>query len=314
MNYLIEENGRKMHYYLVKGKGIFKTRIFASRLGIRETVLLGNVTAFGLFVKDNTVHIMAQKDDELLYMVSENRHTKKFIIEKIPSGVEILNIHLYPISNRLNMLYTAKISNDLHLMHLILASNEKPRSLMITSSPDFFVSDKRVYALNKNGDSGFFELEGENPKFFIQMSKNSSVPYILSGHTAFFSNGKIFFDSCEIAREDDANRVIILEYNGDIYVAWRSGDFVKYIIATDKNDKPHTIINPSRLPVLFTLWQGDECYHFYGSCSGTELMTYINPSPFNYNPQKNKDNFLIRKMESMRLEIEELRNQLSELK
>ena len=257
MNYLIEENGRKMHYYLVKGKGIFKTRIFASRLGIRETVLLGNVTAFGLFVKDNTVHIMAQKDDELLYMVSENRHTKKFIIEKIPSGVEILNIHLYPISNRLNMLYTAKISNDLHLMHLILSSNEKPRSLMITSSPDFFVSDKRVYALNKNGDSGFFELEGENPKFFIQMSKNSSVPYILSGHTAFFSNGKIFFDSCEIAREDDANGVIILEYNGDIYVVWRSGEFVKYIIATDKNDKPQTIINPSRLPIISTRWKGD---------------------------------------------------------
>ena len=276
MDYLIEENGKKMHYYLVKGKGIFKTRIFATRVGIRETVLLGNVSAFGLFVKDNTVHIMAEKDNELMYVVSENGNIRKFIIEKIPSGVEILNIHLYLISNRLNMLYTIKMSGDIHLMHLVLTSGEKPKSLMKTKSPDFFVYDKRVYAVDKNGDSGFFELEGDNPRFFTLMSKNSSCPYILSGHTAFFSGGKIFFDSCEIAKEEDAKGVIILEYNGDIYVAWRSGDFVKYILATDKNDKPHTIINPSRIPTLFGLWQGEECYHFYGSFSASEIITYIN--------------------------------------
>ncbi len=313
MNYLIEENGRKMHYFLVKGKGIFKTRIFSTRVGVRETVLSGNVSAFGLCIKDNIVHIMAEKDGELMYIISENGSIRKFIIEKIPSGVEILNIHLYPISNRLNMLYTLKISGDIHLMHLILAQNEKPKSLMKTVSPDFFVSDKRVYAVDKNGNSGFFELEGENPRFFIGMSKNSSCPYILSGHTAFFSGGKIFFDCREIAKEKDAKGVVILEYNNDIYVAWRSGDFVRYISATDKNDKPHTIINPSRMPTLFKLWQGEECYHFYGSFSATEIMTYINPSPFNYLPEKTKDIFLIRKMESMRREIEDLKNQLAEL-
>ncbi len=313
MDYLIEENGRKMHYFLVKGKGIFKTRIFSTRVGVRETVLLGNVSAFGLCVKDNIVHIMAQKDGELMYVVTENGNTKRFIIEKIPSGVEILNIHIYPISNRLNMLYTARISDEIHLMHLILSQNEKPRTIMKTSSPDFFVFDKRVYAVDKNGNSGFFELSDENPRFFIQMSKESSTPYILSGHTAFISGNKIYFDNREIAKDENAKGIIILEYDRDIYILWRSGDFVKYISATDKNDKPHTIINPSRMPTLFALWQGEECYHFYGSYSSSEIITYINPSPFNYLPQNNKDIFLIRKMESMRQEIEELRNQLSKL-
>ncbi|MDO4618770.1 MAG: hypothetical protein Q4B31_04520 [Clostridia bacterium] len=309
MDYLIEENGRNTHYFLKEGFGLFKKQIRE----IKECVLDGNVTAFGLWGDGKITHIIAEKNGELLYILSENGNNRKFIIQNLPDGVKILKIFIYPIENRLNMLYTAEISGNTYLMHQILSGGEKPKELLKTNSSDFLVRGKRVYLTNLNGDSGFFELSSENPTYFIKTSKNTGCPYILGTHTAFISDGKIFFDNRELAKDENAKNIIIMEYSGDIFLLWRSGDFIKYISASVPQDSPHTIISPDRFPILFALWINDECYHFYGSYLANGFTTYINQSPFSYLPEKASDSFLLKKMESMRLEINKLRDQLSKL-
>lgn len=313
MDFLIHERGTLIHYFHKSGEGLMRRAKRGGSWQERECVLKNALSGFGLYSGGKTTHIVtATSDRELMYLTGSCGEYRRFILTKLPENCTVLKIFIYPIRNRLNMLYSVKVGEDIALLHCILGNNETPRTVSRLKDGDFFVSANRVYYVTPDSTAGFSELANERPTLFIRTIENSSLPYIYQGHIAFESGGRIYFDSRKLCSDDGAHGIIITEYASQLFVAWQSGGFVRYIAADSSTGRPHSIINPSRTPVLYGIWHDGELCSFYGSHSDSDLVTYINPSPFDSLPEKVPELYLCRRMENMRREISELRKKLTE--
>lgn len=312
MEYLIKENGTLVHYFVRAGEGLERRSARASSWQPRECILRGAHDGFGLYTDGKTVHIVAVTDEgELIYLTGCKNTRRRFILRKLGQDSKILTIKLYPVRGRLNMLYTVLVNEDILLMHCILGNNAKPNTVSKLMSDSFFISDMRVYYTLPDGRTGFCELADEKPELFIRISDNWSVPYIYHGHMAYISNGKIYFDNRELCCNEGAEQVIITESDARLFVAWKNGDFVRYIPADARAEQPHCIINPAREAKLYAVWRDENMEYIYGSNSETELVTYINPAPFGPRTYCTADS-LRRRLEDMRNEINDLRRRIAE--
>ena len=312
MDFLIEENGIAVHYFVKPGEGLARQSARGSAWQPRECILRGAKDGFGLYTDGNTVHIVsADENDELIYLVGSDKNWRRFILAKLDSSSQILTIRIYPVRGRLNMLYSVAKGDDILLMHCILGNNARPHTVSKLLCDNFFVYGMRVYYTLADGRTGFCELADEKPDLFIRISDNCSVPYLHDGNMAYTSCGRIYFNNREIAYDEGADGVIITETNGQLFVAWKSGDFVKYVPTDRPNARAHCIINPAREAQLFAVWRGEFCEYFYGSSSTDELVTYINPAPFG-SRQPTASDSMRRRLEEMKKEIAMLKKQLAE--
>lgn len=313
MDYLVYENGNTVHYSHKKNFGIVKRTKHGISWSEYETVLGSGLSGFGLYPDSKSVHIITQTTaGELMYVVCTKNDRRKFILQKLPDDCRIIKIFVYPVNNRLNMLYSLKCGGELLLMHCILSEYARPNTVAKLRDGDFFTAAKRVYYTIPDGSAGFSELSDEKPAYYIRIAQSCSVPYLYQGHIAFKSNGKIYFDNRELCKDSNADGIIITEYNSRLFVVWQSGGYVRYLPADSNSNRPHAVIKPP-LPVnMYGIWHNDECYYFYGSHSDKELITYVNPSPLDSMPEKSPEEFLSRRMENMKYEIAELKKQLSE--
>lgn len=312
MDFLIEENNLTAHYFYRSGEGLCRSYARGSSWQERECILRSAEGYFGLYTDGQKVHIVAPTaDGELIYLTVSGSERRRFILKKLGDDRNILKLHIYPIRGRLNMLYTVALGGEILLMHCILGNNAMPHTVSRVRTPEFFVYANRVYYAVPDGSAGFSELADEKPELYIRTASNCSVPYLCDGHIAYESGGKIYFDSRELCSDAEAQGVIITEYDGRFFVAWQSGDFVKYIPADSTAGNAHCIINPSRRAQLYAIWRAGACDYFYGSHSDSELVTYINPAPFGSHASPATDH-LRRRLEEMKIEIAELKKQLAE--
>lgn len=312
MDYLIEENNTAVHYFVKTGEGLMRRSARGGSWQPRECILRGAHEGFGLYTDGKTVHIVTATDaGEMIYITGDDKSWRRFILKKLGQDFHILTIKLYPVRGRLNMLYTVSVKDEILLMHCILGNNAKPNTVSKLLTDDFFISNMRVYYAMPDGRTGFCELADEKPELFIRIADNCGVPYVFGGHMAYISNGKIYFDSRELCCDEEAERLIITESDARLFAAWKSGDFVRYLPADARSAQPHCIINPAREAKLYAVWRDDNLEYFYGSNSETELVTYINPSPFGPRTNCAADS-LRRRLEDMKNEINDLRRRLAE--
>lgn len=312
MDYLIEENNTPVHYFARAGEGLMRQCARGASWQPRECILRGARDGFGLYPDGDKIHIVTvTQADEMIYLIGKERDWRRFILKKLSPDVCVLTIKLYPVRGRLNMLYSVLMNDEILLMHCILGNNAKPHTVARLESDSFFISGMRVYYAMPDGRTGFCELADEKPELFIRIADNCGVPYIFAGHMAYISEGRVYFDSRALCCDEKAEEVIITESDARLFVVWKSGDFVRYLPADSAGKKPYCIINPAREAKLYTVWRNDAIEYFYGSNSETELVTYINPTPFGPQTQCTTDS-LRRRLEDMKTEISELRRKLAE--
>lgn len=313
LNYLVNENGATALYFHKNGDGIIKRVKRGSSWQEDECVLKNACAGFGLYPDSDTVHIVTKTLlGELMYIVQNKKGRRKYILQKLPDDCSIIKIFLYPIRKRLNMLYSVKRGDRIFLMHCILTDNAKPNTVAQLRHGDFFVMSDRVYYNANDSSAGFSELSDEKPAYYIRIAQNCCVPYLYQGHIAFKSNGKIYFDNRELAKDEHADGIIITEHGSRLFVAWQSDGYLRYMPADSISNRPHAVIKPPSPAQIYGIWHDDDCHYFYGNHSDTELITYINPSPFDSMPEKAPEEFLLRRMENMKREIADLKKQLSQ--
>ncbi|MBS7297987.1 MAG: hypothetical protein KIG65_02775 [Eubacteriales bacterium] len=314
MNYLIKENGILTHYFYKCGEGLVKRAKRGSSWQESEVILKDATCVFGIYPDDNCVHIVTQTtENELMYIINTAHRKRKFILQKLSPECNIIKLFIYSIRNRLNMLYSVKHGDDILLMHCILTDNARPNTVAKLKDGHFFVISERVYYSIPDGSCGFSELSDEKPAFYIRIAQNCSVPYLHRGHIAYQSNGKIYFDNRELCKDSDAEGVIITEYSSRLFVVWQSNGYLRYMPADSPSNRPHAVIKPPAAAELYGIWHNEECHYFYGNHTGSDLTLYVNPSPFDSLPEKSPEEFLSRRMENMKKEIDELKHQLSQL-
>lgn len=310
MDYLTEENGSCVHYFFRAGEGICMQRARAQSWQPRECILRGGRDGFGLYPDNERIHIVTTNDyDELVYLVGTSADRRRFLLKKLSGDAKIRQIRLYSVRGRLNMLYSVSLNDEILLMHCILGNNARPHTVAKLAYEDFFIHGMNVYFTAADKSAGYAGLADEKPDLCIRLIENCSVPYLYGGHIAYIANGKVYFDKREVCADPDASGVIITESDARLYVAWKSGDYVRYLPA-DGSSKPYCIINPSREAKLYAVVRSDSCEYLYGSNSESELVTYINPRPFGPRTQGAAD-LLRRRLEDMKTEITDLKSRLA---
>ncbi len=312
MDYLTEENGVMAHYFCHRGDGLCRRSARGGAWQEHESILRGVHGSFGLYPDGSNLHIVAPTDNsELMYITGSSGSWRRFILKKLGDDKDILSIQIYSSCGKLHMLYSVRIENDIYLMHCKFGSNSIPDNVSKLNSGEFFISNDCVYYTLPDKCAVYSSLAGDKPSSFVRIAENSSVPYVYDGHIAFISEKKIFLDNRQVCYDPKADGIIIAEYDGRIYTVWKSGDFVRYICSDSQTNKAFSIINPSREAKLYAIWKNGRCFYLYGSDSGSELTTYINPAPFGSHSDSSRDQ-LRRRLEEMKQEINRLRRQLAD--
>lgn len=312
MDYIIEENGKYAHYFHHPTDGISRCYIRNGIIQERTSIYKNSASEFGLYHDGAKVHIITTNSDELIYLCGTKDCWHRYILKRMQPDTTIENILLYSYKSRLNMIYTAKIGEEINLIHCVLGNNQKPRLIAKPKSSEFNVFGNRVFYTLNDGACGFSEIKDGVVLPFVKTAECCDSLYFSDNHIAFISNGKIYFDYRELSKDQFAKNIILCRTHTGLYAVWISRGSVRYINTDMSESNPHTIINPSSDAKLFTVFKDGKRIHVFGNSSGSELITYVN-TPLISGKNHHITDTVKTGLEELRKEIDELKMQLSTL-
>lgn len=281
MNYLVK-NGIGGEYYFSKPyEGICMKRCDTyGKFGEHTQIVpLGKEPFSVLKTVDNRVHIVCPDgQNRLIYGVKQNNIWKKHTLCSLNPEFDILNMRLYTIAGRLNLLYSARINGEILLIHCILAGNAKPSTVAKLQTPYFFLFGGKIFFTAKNGVLGFTELTDEKPEFFNILEKDATFPVLWEfcgkESLAFIRNSRLFINDKEIFFDEKIESPVFVKGTDRLYLMWKSGSFIRYISSFNGGitwSEPMRFISSGILPKVYSIQNGDEFRFYYGYERGNHL-------------------------------------------
>lgn len=197
------------HYYFRHSRGIcLKTRTAAGLWQEETTILPEGQDGFGAYADTSgkTHIICTDSKNRLIYSVRKDNEQKNFTLTSLSADISVLNMRLYNVGGRLNLLYSALYNEEYILVHCILGDRAKPCEIAKLESPYFFIYENNVYFTNPRGELGYISLADEKPVGFIPVSEDAHSAYLCSfdgrefliytrGSRLFINNEEILSDS-----------------------------------------------------------------------------------------------------------------------
>lgn len=328
-NYLINRKTGGEHYFFKPYEGICVKKRNPSGTFSEHTqiVALGRDT-FSVFADSGgSIHLVcADCENMLVYANCINGVWKRYILAKIPKDVTILNMHLYAVRRRLNLLYSVYHNGEHMLVHCILGNHAKPSCVSTLSDSHFFVYKNKVYYTKPDGALGFTALEDEKPENFNRLYENANSASVWeeSGKEflIFIRNSRLFINGKEILYDLAIENPIFVKGTDRLYVMWKSGGFIRYISSFNGGatwSEPMRFINSGITPRIYTFRNGNSLRLYYGYENGSSLTTLGISNVFSVKENselKDAKNKLIEKTqeaEDAKKEVERLNKILSGL-
>lgn len=274
MNYLIKNGIGGEYYFLKPYEGVCMKRCDANgKFGEHSQIVpLGKEPFSVLKTIDSRVHIICPDgQNRLIYAARQNNIWKKYTLCSLNPDITVLNIRLYTICGRLNLLYSARINGEILLIHCILAGNAKPSTVAKLSSPYFFLFGEKVFYTAKNGALGYTELHDEKPEFFNKLEDGATFPVLweFSGkeNMAFVRDSRLFVNNKEILFDEKMEHPVFVKGKDRLYLMWQSGSFIRYISSFNGGitwSEPMRFISTGILPRIYSLQNGDDFSFYYG--------------------------------------------------
>ncbi len=281
MNYLIK-NGIGGEYYFSKPyEGICMKRCDTNgKLGDHTQIIpLGKEPFSVLKTPDNIVHILCiDGQNRLIYAKKRNNIWKKHTLSSLNPDITVLNMQLYTINERLNLLYSARFNGEILLIHCILTASAKPSCVAKLSNEHFCIFGDRVFYTAKNGALGFTNLDDEKPEFFNKLFKEAHSPVLWEfcgkENLAFIHDSRLFIDGREIVFDEKIELPVFVKGSDRFYLMWRSGSFIRYISSFNGGvtwSEPMRFISNGTLPTIYSLQNENDFSFYYGYQRGNHL-------------------------------------------
>ena len=331
-NYLILRNNIVCHYFYRKGMGICFREQHNEKLGEIIPVYNEGSENFSVYCDGgNNVHIICTNENhEIVYLSNRQNEWNRYIISSSKDGLTPLKFMTMSDGTHLNLLYSAVYKNEPVLIHCILGANAQPSVIdkLYPSKRDFFLFNKRVYYTNSSDILGYKDFADGKPDKFIHTADNGYMPYLTNSEDGFFivykQKHKICFENTAVFEDFAAEFPILTYTDKKLILQWKSGGFVRYITSTNNGKSwstPMRFVNPGRATVLFTIQDGDNIKHCYGSESSDSITLFAKPTLF---PKKkdikhvyehNKKNDMVNmEIQKLKIMIELLTAEVSDVK
>lgn len=280
-NYLINQNGSSEHYFFKPYEGICMKRRSPSGTFSehRQIVSLGRDVFSVIKVQDGSVHLVcADSENMLIYANCRNNVWKRYILAKIPDNVIVLEMHLYTVNNRLNLLYSAAYNGENLLIHCVLGNHAKPSTVSQLSGSHFFVFKNKVYYTKPDGALGYTSLEDEKPENFNRLYDNAHSASVqeFDGKEIliFIRNSRLFINGREMLYDSAIEAPVFVPGADRIYIMWKSGGFIRYISSFNGGatwSEPMRFISTGVTPIIYTFPGKDASRLYYGYESKNRL-------------------------------------------
>jgi len=288
-NYLITRNGTPEYYFHSHYEGIcMKRRRFQGIWQESVQINENGKDCFGVFSSsDGLVHLIStDSENKLIYSVNDGKDWKKYIISKLNSDIHILQMKLFSIRGRLNLMYSAIYNGETLLVHCILGDRAKPSTVDIIETSDFSILEEKAYYTNSNGTLGYVALSDEKPSSFTPLFENAHFEGALKigekEKILFTRDGKVFLDGTEILSDNMMQSPIITKCKDKYYIMWKSGSFVKYITSNDGENfsYPMRFMSTGSQMTLYTVQKENGFLNYYGYQTAKDIVLLGNPNIF----------------------------------
>lgn len=281
MNYLIKTGLGSEYYFSKPYEGICMKRCsYGGKFGEHNQIMaLGREPFSVMRADDGRIHLVSvDAQNRLIYGMKQNGIWKRHTLSAIPADVTVLNMRLYDINNRLNLLYSAKIGGEILLVHCILAGHAKPTTVAKLYNSYFFLWRNKVYFTNRDGTLGFLNLEDEKPDFFTRLYDNAQNPFLweICGREtlAFIRDSRLFIGGKEILTDERIENPVFVKGADRLYIMWKSGSFIRYISSFNDGttwSEAMRFVGTETDLKLYTLQSGEDFSFYYGYESGNVL-------------------------------------------
>lgn len=287
-NYIIMPKNLLEHYFFKPYEGICMRRRNSVGIWQEHTQVFGGARdGFGLYCKDKTVHIICtDHDNKLIYISGDGGIWKKYVISKLNSDIFVSDMRLYAVRGRLNLIYSALYNGENLLVHCILGDHAKPSTVDVTETPHFSVSGGRAYYTNSKGIFGFVNLADEKPSVFnpVYEDAHCGTVYRIDGKEKilFTRDSAVFLNGKKFAHDAHLETPVLVRARGKLYVMWKSGNFVRYVVSDDGENfsEPQRFMSTGRSMNIYTVQKDEDFSDYYGYHNGHELVLLGNPDIF----------------------------------
>jgi len=281
MNYLIKTGLGSEYYFPKPYEGICMKRCsYGGKFGEHNQIMALGKEPFSVFrAQDGRIHLVStDAQNRLIYGMKQNGIWKRHTLCALPPDVVILNMRLYGINDRLNLLYSARIGGEILLIHCILTGHAKPSTVAKLHDSHFFLWKNKVYFTNRDGTLGFANIEDEKPDFFTRLYDNAHYPFLWENcgkeFLAFIRDSHLFIGGKEVAFDERMENPVFVKGADRLYIMWKSGSFIRYISSFNNGttwSESMRFVGTETDLTLYTMQSGEDFHFYYGYESGNTL-------------------------------------------
>ncbi len=262
LDYYIENDNRLDRFFLEKNLLLNETKS-GTKILIKDKTSLFSVIKY-----NGSFNIICVNDEnELFYVIKNGEDKKKIRLSGFNKEIDIKAIKICNTRSRLDFIMSAKINDEVYLVHCVLGNNSKPYIIDRMVNEYFYFFNNKIYYTNSSGIMGFQCISDGKPDRFVKLKKDAFFPYAfnLEGkENIIYTDHKNVYMNNDIVYSGKIDSAPIMCYNHDgvklcleqghilIHSSMEKGKFSKferYIL--------------SELPRLSSVQKGDFYYYTY---------------------------------------------------
>lgn len=228
--------------------------------------------------------IYIDNENRLVYAIRKNETWKRYILAKLSPEIKPKRMELFPVSGRLNLMYSAEYNGDCVLVHCILGNHAKPQIIDTLKSCHFSIYNKKAYYTNASGAIGYTDLSDEKPDTFCKIcdsGDNISV-YDYNGieFILYSKDSRLFVNSKELVYDSRMEMPTMTCSKDKLYIMWKSGGYIRYVTSQNCGEcweNPMRFMTNGAQIETFYLQKSGNMYMFYGYNTPCDLHIFSKP-------------------------------------
>lgn len=314
-NYIILRNNMQEHYFINISGGI-NSHIKDSNSQF-ITVQTNTNGDFGLFQDEyENVHIVnADMKNNIIYTHIKGGNITHHILLSAKSNLSLSDFSLHTQRGILNLFYTAKIGDELFLIHCVLGNNALPSVISKITDKNYFLHEGRIYFSNGDGTLGYCDFSDGKPSDFVPLFKNSHSPYLCgegnNRHITWRCGDDIVLDGSPIITDKNAETPIIIDGDNPMLM-WKSHEIINYININEPTSSPMRFVSTGKAPQLFCVQNRDYFTYFYGTFTDGKVSIFGKSDIFAKAKQHTAPDLmrLMLMLNNMQKEIKDIKSQI----
>ena len=225
--------------------------------------------------------ICVNSKNEIVYLLRSGGEWRKHILVALNREITVLDIRLFCVRDRLNLLYSAQYGGENLLIHCILGDHAKPNIVAILENSHFYIFQDRVYFTNSKGEMGYLSLLDEKPQGFKKLYDDAHFPILcnVKGNEilVYTKESKLFVNGEEILYDSRMEKPILVRDKEKLYVMWKSGGLIRYSVSFNDGatwSGPMRFLKIGTNTSLFVNQAGNSFNCFYGEFEDGRLSVF----------------------------------------